>query len=129
MQTDFNTVIGGYNPEEWEDTTDLKGGKPITSGFPFLFYWVRDEIQIIKHRDDRIPYMRSDKDYLIDFSMGLRINADQNEDSYATADKYKWVHPENTGNLKFKDSYGYLYFAGGDDWDFKCLDVEVWGLH
>ena len=85
-------------PEQWEDTTGQKNEfsfsdwKEITSGFPFLFYWVRDEIQIIKHRDDRIPYMRSDKDYLIDFSMGLRINADQDKQSAAFANNNHWLH-------------------------------------
>ena len=38
-----------------------------------------------------------------------------------------WEHPKNTGNLTKKN--GCLYFAGGDYDSFKCLDVEVWGLH
>ncbi len=56
VQTHLNSVIGGYMPEQWEDT----GVKEIKSGKPFLFYWVNDEIQIIKLRDDEIPYMGSD---------------------------------------------------------------------
>ena len=69
MLTDLNSVIGGYNPDQWEDTTGMKwpGVKDITSGSPFLFYWVRDQIQIIKHRDNVIPYMGSDKDSLMVF--------------------------------------------------------------
>ena len=59
------------------------GWKEITSGSPFLFYWVRDEIQIIKHEDDVIPFMRSDKDWLMEFGGGLSINADKNGISVA----------------------------------------------
>ncbi len=87
MQTNFNSVIGGYCPDQWEDTTDKKnsfGGsdwKFIVFGEPFLFYWVNGQIQIIKHRDNQIPSMRSDNDYLMRFGCGLDINADQNEDS------------------------------------------------
>ncbi len=70
-------------PDQWEDTTGMKRsngwqGKDITSGLPFLFYWVDDEIKIIKHRDDIIPCMKSDKDWLIVFDSGLAIQADQN---------------------------------------------------
>ena len=65
-QTNYNSVIGGYMPEQWEDTTGMKdsyfGLKVITSGSPFLFYLVNDEIEIMKHRDDQIPLMRSSKD-------------------------------------------------------------------
>ncbi len=71
--------------------------------------------------------MRSDKDWLMGFGGGLGIFAYQNEDSSAFAWNSHWVHPSNTGNLKKED--GNLYFAGGDDMSFKCLDVEVWGLH
>ena len=57
VKTDKNSVIGGYCPDQWEDTTDKKtsygssGWKDIVSGKPFLFYWVNGQIQIIKHRD------------------------------------------------------------------------------
>ncbi len=69
------------------------GSKDIVSGKPFLFYWVDDEIQIIKHRHDEIPFMRSDKEWLIDFGYGFEINADKNEKSSTyVADSY-WVHP------------------------------------
>ena len=81
MQTNFNSVIGVYNPEQLEDTTDLKdsrgwsGLKDITSGSPFFFYWVSDQIQIVKLRDDKIAKMSSFKDYLMIFWGGLSINA------------------------------------------------------
>jgi hypothetical protein len=58
VQTDLNSVIGAYNPDQLKDTTGMIGSggfinfKDITSGFPFLFYWVNDQIEIIKHRDD-----------------------------------------------------------------------------
>jgi hypothetical protein len=84
VQTDQNSVIGGYMPEQWEDTTGMKnsngipGWKDIKSGSPFLFYWVNDEIQIIKHRYDKIPFMRSNKYCLLEFGNGLGINADPN---------------------------------------------------
>ncbi len=87
VKTDKNSVIGAYMPDQWEDTTDKKGSdgckgfKDIVSGKPFLFYWVNGQIQIIKHRDDDIPFMRSDKDRLMNFGNGLRINADQNTES------------------------------------------------
>ena len=61
VQTDHNSVIGGYCPDQWEDSTEMKnsegdpGCKDIVSGSPFLFYWVNDQIEIIRHRDDRIP--------------------------------------------------------------------------
>jgi hypothetical protein len=52
------------------------GCKDIVSGKPFLFYWVNDEIEIIKHRDDEIPYMKSNKDWLMVIGNGLWIRAD-----------------------------------------------------
>ena len=85
MQTDQNSVIGGYNPDQWEDTTGKicsegwSDYKDILSGSPFLFYWVNGQIQIIKHKNDKIPSMRSDKDWLMVFGGGLRIKADQNK--------------------------------------------------
>ena len=65
VKTDKDSVIGGYCPDQWEDTTDMKnsngkkGYKDIVSGKPFLFYWVNGQIQIIKHTDDQIPSMGS----------------------------------------------------------------------
>jgi hypothetical protein len=87
VQTDQNSVIGGYCSDQWEDTTGkessryISDAKDISSGSPFLFYWVNGQIQIIKHRNDKIPYMRSDKVYLMVFGHGLYIFADQNKDS------------------------------------------------
>jgi len=81
VQTNFDSVIGGYNPDQWEDTTGMKNEydwsnyKDITSGSPFLFYWMRDEIQIIKDKEDGIAFMRSDKDWLMWFWNGLEIKA------------------------------------------------------
>ena len=81
VKTDKNSVIGGYCPDQWENTTGMRNSrgdsdwKDIVSGKPFLFYWLRDQIQIVKHRDDQIPIMRSDKDWLMKFGGGLEINA------------------------------------------------------
>ena len=133
VSTNVDSVIGGYNPDQWEDTTGKKtsngqkGWKDITSGSPFLFYWVSDQIQVIKHRDYPIPSMRSDKYLLMAFGLGLYIGADQKSAAYA--DNNYWVHPQNTGNLTNLD--GCLLFAGGNEpfIDFESLDVEVWGLH
>ncbi len=133
MQTDLNSVIGGYCPDQWEDTTGMecsKGcsdSKGIESGKPFLFYFLDDQIQIINHRDDRKPFIISYKHCLMEFGVGLFISDDKNEQSQAFADNDYWVHPLNTGNLKIRD--GCLFFAGGNNWNFKCVDVEVWGLH
>ena len=86
-------------PEQWEDTEDMKSSsiyndsKDITSGLPFLFYWVNDQIEIIKHRDERIPVMGSDEDCLMVFGGGLEINVDQNKESSAWALNDYWVHP------------------------------------
>ena len=54
---------------------------------------MNDEIQIIKHRDDRIPFMGSDKDRLMVFGAGLCINADKNKESLTYAWNGHWVHP------------------------------------
>ncbi len=74
VQTDQNSVIGGYMPDQWEDTTGRECSnkhasnvKNISSGSPFLFYWVNGQIQIIEHRDDEIPFMGSDKEWLMVF--------------------------------------------------------------
>ena len=73
VQTDKNSVIGGYCPEQWVDTTAKKssdgtsGRKDITLGKPFLFYWVNDQIQVINHKDDKTPFMGSDKNWLMVF--------------------------------------------------------------
>ncbi len=99
VQTDLNSVIGGYCPDQWEDTTGKKNSvgdsdyKDILSGSPFLFYWVTDQIQIIRHRDDQIPYMRSDKDRLMEFGGGLRIYHDKNKKTAAWATYNLFVHP------------------------------------
>ena len=85
MKTDLNSVIGCYCPDQWEDTTDKKGSdgelgwKDVVSGKPLLFYFLEGQIQMIKHRDNKIPDMGSDKDYLMVFGFGLYIDADQNK--------------------------------------------------
>ena len=73
VKTDKDSVIGGYCPDQWEDTTGKKGSdgysgyKDIVSGKPFLFYWVNGQIQIMKHTDDKIPFMGSNEDWLMVF--------------------------------------------------------------
>ncbi len=109
-----------------EFSREGSGCKDITSGKPFLFYFLNDQIQIIKHIDDKIPVMASNKNTLMKLFGGLSINV--NEESTAIAHKSYWVHPQNTGNLTIDD--GEIFFAGGNNYGlFKCLDVEVWGLH
>ncbi len=99
VKTNKNSVIGGYCPDQWEDTTDMEdsdggsGYKDIVSGKPFLFYWVNGQIQIIKWRDGTIPYMRPNKKWLMVFEGGLNIRADQYEQSEAYAHINHWVHP------------------------------------
>jgi hypothetical protein len=73
VQTDHNSVLGGYCPDQWEDTIDYRnytgnsGWKEIKSGSPFLFYWSAGKIKIIKHKVNKIACMRSDEDWLILF--------------------------------------------------------------
>ncbi len=99
MQTEQDSIIGGYCPDQWEDTTGKKDSlgnsdfKDITSGSPFLFYWVNDEIQIMKHKDDKIAVIGCNHGWLMMFAMGLWINADQYKQSYAFANNNYWVHP------------------------------------
>jgi hypothetical protein len=134
VQTHMNSVIGGYCPDQWEDTTGKKNSegflnyKDIVSGKPFLFYWLIDQIEIIKHRDDIIPSMRSEKDCLMEFGGGLYISAVQIKESSAFASVDYFVHPFNTGDLTIEDER-YLFFSGGNYSTFKSVDVEVWGLH
>ena len=77
VKTDLNSVIGCYCPDQWEDTTFKEnsegelGWKDVVSGKPFLFYFLEGQIQMIKHRDDEIPDMGSDKDYLMMFGDNL----------------------------------------------------------
>ncbi len=97
--TDKNSVIGAYCPDEWECTTGAKNSrgwsdrKDVVSGLPFLFYFLDDKIEIIKHTDLTIPSMRSDKDWLMVFGGGFWIHADQNERSQAYADDNYFVYP------------------------------------
>ncbi len=99
MQTDKISVIGGYCPDQWEDITDkessrsLSGWKDIVSGKPFHLYWVTDQIQIIKHRNDEIPFMASDKEWLMYFGNELKIYATNNINSQAYASHTCFVYP------------------------------------
>jgi hypothetical protein len=92
VKTNLNSVIGGYCPDQWVDTTDKKNSlgyssrKDIVSGKPFLFYFLDDQIEIIKHADDQIPYMGSDKDWLMLFGFGLGISAVKHIPSKACAE-------------------------------------------
>ena len=85
VKTDKGSVIGGYCPDKLEDTTHKKvslsviGWKNIVSGKPFLFYFLEGQIQMIKHRDDEIPFRGSHKDWLMVFGGGLYIHADKNK--------------------------------------------------
>ena len=71
--------------------------------------------------------MKSNKHWLLGIFGGLDINADKNQKSNAHANKKYFVHPKNTGNLKMNEDN--LFFAGGNDFTFSCVDVEVWGLN
>jgi hypothetical protein len=78
VKTSDEKVIGFYCPDKWENTTGLKStfnlkSKDITSGSPFLFYCLDDQIQIMKHRDDRIPTMISGDACLMGLENGIRI--------------------------------------------------------
>ena len=98
MKTDKKSVIGCYCPDQWEDMADKldhRGHlhyKDVVSGKPFLFYWVADQIQIIKQRDDIIVIMGSDNIFPI-FLDGLCITPNKNKKSEASACDTIWVHP------------------------------------
>jgi hypothetical protein len=100
VQTDLNTVIGCYCPDKWENTERIEDScgwdvnKKIISGCPFLFYCLDNQIQIIRHRDDRIQTMSSNKDWLIEICNGLHICANKKSEAYA--DEGWFVHPQNT---------------------------------
>ena len=50
VKTNFNSVIGCYCPDKWEDTTGKRDSdgdincKDIVSGIPFLFYFSDNQI-------------------------------------------------------------------------------------
>ena len=71
--------------------------------------------------------MGSDGVCLMVIGDGLVIYTDKNTKSSAYADKDYFDYPQNTKNLKIEDTY--LYFAGGNDDEFSCVDIEVWGLN
>ncbi len=91
VQTDLNSVIGCYCPDNWKNTKAMKNYsgfpdfKNITSGKPFLFYYIDNQIQIIKHKDDQTPRIGSDKDWFMEIYGGLYISADKNKKSLAYA--------------------------------------------
>ena len=79
VQTNLNSVIGAYNPDRWEDTTGKKDRvwedyKDIVSGKAFLFYWVDDQIQILKS-DFPWQEMKSNKNYLMCIDNAFQISA------------------------------------------------------
>ena len=67
--------------------------KDIVSGKPFLFYWLDDQIEIIKHRNNQIPWMESSENWIMVFGFGLWIVADKKKQSGAFAGNGCWVHP------------------------------------
>ena len=82
----------------------------------------------MKLKDDKIQSMASNEDWLLGFYYGLAISANKNKKSIACAHPDDFVLPKNTGNL-IKSADGWLFFAGGDDEYFSCVDIEVWGLN
>ena len=73
--------------------------------------------------------MASNKYWLLAFNKGFAISADEkNLKTKGCAHPNSFVLPQNTGNLK-KDANGWLFFAGGNDKYFSCVDIEVWGLN
>ena len=73
IKTDLGAVIGCYWPEKWKDTTNMTssdrgiGWRNVVSGkpMPFLFYYLDGKIELIKHRENKTPGMKSEKDYPI----------------------------------------------------------------
>jgi len=64
-------VIGFYCPEKWENTEGKENSygdsnsQDIVSGKPFLFYFLDNHIEIINHKDDKKPSMRSNELWLM----------------------------------------------------------------
>ena len=83
MKTDLNSIFGFYCPDKWVDTTGKKdmygclNFKDIVFGKPFLFYFLDGKIEIIKHRADKRPNMRSNSESLMNISGGFAISADK----------------------------------------------------
>ena len=92
-----------------------------------MFYCFDKKIEIIKHRDDCIPSIKSDKYWLMIINNGIEIDSDRMLRSNAVADQEYFQWPNKMGKLK---KYGdFLYFAGGNDSEFGLVDIEVWGLN
>jgi len=77
VKTDLNSIIGFYCPDRWEDTGSKKDSnlssskRDIVSGKPFLFYCLDGKIEIIRHVDNEIPRMRSDKENMMRIDFGI----------------------------------------------------------
>jgi len=54
---------------------------------------LNNKVQIIKHREAKIPSMKSNKDYLMAINYGIYISADRNKKSQAFAFKDYYIHP------------------------------------
>ncbi len=76
-------MIGNFNPRKWQDTSKMqniagwKGYTDIKNGKPFLFCFVNNKIEIMNHKEDQIPGLRSDVDWFMDLVYGLTIYIDK----------------------------------------------------
>ena len=74
------------------NTNRSLGWKDIENGYPILFTFLNNKLQIMKHKTDKLPSIQSDHDYLMWFYGGLRIDADRNSLSLAGVHKdfFNW---------------------------------------
>ena len=64
---------------------------------------------------------------MVGIDNGFYIKAKKQEKSWAYANKNWLEHPQNTGKLIIYDND--LCFAGGDDYYFRLVEMEIWGLN
>jgi len=105
VKDNLNSVIGVYCPDKWVDTTGKKDTygylnfKDIIFSKPLLFYCLDDKIEIIKHRVDKRPNMRSNNELFMNICGGFAISTDKNIKSRVNAMRNSFVYPENTRTL------------------------------
>ena len=74
--------------------------------------------------------MGSNSNYFLLLGPGLNVSDHYRRKSLASARETLFENPKNIGNLKKEENAlgNFLHFAGGNNGDFKMVDLEVWGV-